>query len=96
MEFSRQECWSGLPFPTPGVLPDPGIESRDPSTSLASLALAGRVCTMQLLGCRMSVIQGPSLIFSNLTFERRSVRCSKQFIFFAIHFSNDKNELKLI
>ena len=26
MEFSRQEYWSGLPFPTPGDLPDPGIE----------------------------------------------------------------------
>ena len=24
--FSRQECWSGLPFPSPGHLPDPGIE----------------------------------------------------------------------
>ena len=28
MGFSRQECWSGLPFPSPGDLPDPGIESR--------------------------------------------------------------------
>ena len=26
MEFSRQEYWSGLPFPTPEDLPDPGIE----------------------------------------------------------------------
>ena len=26
IEFSRQEHWSELPFPTPGVLPDPGIE----------------------------------------------------------------------
>ena len=26
MEFSRQEYWSGLPFPTPGDIPDPGIE----------------------------------------------------------------------
>ena len=26
MEFSRQEYWSGLPFPSPGYLPDPGIE----------------------------------------------------------------------
>ena len=34
MEFSRQEYWSGLPFPTPGDLPDPGVES-------ASSALAG-------------------------------------------------------
>ena len=38
MEFSRQEFWSGLPFPTPGDLPDPGIKP----TSLASRALAGR------------------------------------------------------
>ena len=36
MEFSRQEHWSGLPFPTPGDLPDLRIE---PST-LASCALA--------------------------------------------------------
>ena len=26
VRFSRQECWSGLPFPAPGRLPDPGIE----------------------------------------------------------------------
>ena len=26
MEFSRQECWSELPFPTPGYLPDSGIK----------------------------------------------------------------------
>ena len=28
MGFSRQECWSELPFPSPGDLPDPGIEPR--------------------------------------------------------------------
>ena len=28
VEFSRQEYWSGLPFPSPGDLPDPGIEPR--------------------------------------------------------------------
>ena len=31
MGFSRQECWSGLPFPSPGGLPDPGIEPRSPA-----------------------------------------------------------------
>ena len=31
MGFSRQECWSGLPFPSPGHLPDPGIEPESPS-----------------------------------------------------------------
>ena len=29
--FSRQEYWSGLPFPSPGDLPDPGIEPRSPT-----------------------------------------------------------------
>ena len=37
MEFSRQEYWSGSPFPSPGALPDTGIEH----TSLVSPALAG-------------------------------------------------------
>ena len=37
MEFPRQEYWSGLPFLTPGGLPDPGIEPA----SLVSPALAG-------------------------------------------------------
>ena len=37
MGFSRQEYWSGLPFPLPGDLPDPGIEP----VSLMSPALAG-------------------------------------------------------
>ena len=30
MGFCRQECWSGLPFPSPGDLPDSGTESRSP------------------------------------------------------------------
>ena len=30
-EFSRQECWSRLPFPSPGDLPNPGIGPRSPS-----------------------------------------------------------------
>ena len=38
MGFPRQEYWSGLPFPSPGDLPDPGIEPMSP-------ALAGRFFT---------------------------------------------------
>ena len=37
MEFSRQEYWNGLPFPSPGVLPDPGIELRSPALQADSL-----------------------------------------------------------
>ena len=40
MGFLRKESWSGLPFPFPGDLPDPGIE-------LASPALAGRFFTAE-------------------------------------------------
>ena len=32
MGFSRQEYWSGLPFPSPGDLPDPGIEPLSPAS----------------------------------------------------------------
>ena len=31
MGFSKQEYWSGLPFPSPGDLPNPGIEPRPPA-----------------------------------------------------------------
>ena len=31
MGFSRQEYWSGLPFPSPGDLPDAGTEPRSPA-----------------------------------------------------------------
>ena len=37
MGFSRQEYWSGLPFPSPGDLPDPGIESRSPALQADTL-----------------------------------------------------------
>ena len=41
MGFSKQEYWSELPFPSPGDLPNPGIEPA----SLTSLALAGGFST---------------------------------------------------
>ena len=43
MEFSRQEYWSGLPVPSPGDLPDPGIEHTSPAS-------AGRFFTTALPG----------------------------------------------
>ena len=39
VEFSRQEYWSGLPFTSPGDLPDPGIEPRSPALQEDSLLL---------------------------------------------------------
>ena len=45
MEFSQQECWSGLPFPPPGDLPDPGFKPVSP----AAPVLAGGFFTTEPL-----------------------------------------------
>ena len=37
MRFSRQEYWSGLPFPSPGDLPNPGIEPWSPTLQVDSV-----------------------------------------------------------
>ena len=37
MEFSRQEYWSGLPYPSPGDLPKPRIEPGSPALQADSL-----------------------------------------------------------
>ena len=51
MGFSRQKCWSGLPFPSPGDLPNPGIEPG--SAALLADALpsepAGKIPMTMLL-----------------------------------------------
>ena len=46
MGLSQEGCWSGLPFPPPGVLPDPGIEPVSP----AAPALAGGFLTTEQPG----------------------------------------------
>ena len=38
MGFPRQEYWGGLPFPSPGDLPNPGIEPRSPALQTGSFA----------------------------------------------------------
>ena len=40
MGFSRQDYWSGLPFPSPGDLPDPGIRPRSPALKADTLTSA--------------------------------------------------------
>ena len=37
MEFSRQDYWSGMPFSSPGDLPDPGIKPGSPALQVDSL-----------------------------------------------------------
>ena len=47
MEFSRQEYQSGLPFPSPGDLSNPGIESVSPALQVDSLPLSHREALTQ-------------------------------------------------
>ena len=51
-DYPRQEYWSGLPFPSIGELPKPGIESLSP----VSPAMAGRFFTTSPPGKPMSII----------------------------------------
>ena len=53
--FSRQEYWSGLPFPSPGDLPDPGIKPGSPTLQVDSLLLSHWGSHMQLYGPSPSV-----------------------------------------
>ena len=53
--FSWQEYWSSLPFPSPGDLPDPGIEPRSPALQADSLVLCtcktGKHSMVMLIKC---------------------------------------------
>ena len=51
MGFSRQEYWSGLPFPSAGDLPDRGIESGSPELASDSLPLShqGLLCLYRVM-----------------------------------------------
>ena len=52
MECSRQEYWSGLPFPSPGHLPNPGIEPGSPALQADTLRSEPPGCS--LWGCKKS------------------------------------------
>ena len=55
MEFSRREYWSGLPRPSPGDLPDPGIKSA----SLTSLALTFFTTSATRVGPSLTIHPSP-------------------------------------
>ena len=81
MGFSRQEYWSGLPFPSPGHLPD----SEMKSTSLMSPALAGWFFTIVPPGKSRGRVLGP-FSYSMLSWGRVEVRWLKNSIFLAKKF----------
>ena len=59
MQLSRQEYWSGLPFPSLGDLPNPGIELRSPALQADSLPSEPlRKLTINMLYIRVEFLLG--------------------------------------
>ena len=73
MEFSRQEYWSGLPFPPSGNLPDPRIEPASP-------ALAGGFFTIEPPGKTLQIHRRAMIITYHYTKEV-AFQLSCQFFF---------------
>ena len=63
MGFSRQEYWSGLPFPSPGELLDPGVEPGSPSLQADSLPseLVGVILILTSQTCKEKKEECPAL-----------------------------------
>ena len=81
MGFSRQEYWSGLPFPPPGDLPDPEMEPTTP----ASPALAGGFFTTAPPGkSEIMCTDGLFYIYNYISGERRNI------LFFKVSFQYHK------
>ena len=53
--FSRQACWSGLPFPSPGDLPDPGIKPGSPTLQADALLSEPRKPTTDITDIQMII-----------------------------------------
>ena len=60
MGFSRQEYWSELPLPSPGDLPDPGVEPRSPALQVDTLPLSHQGSPLELFLTLTSSLLGIS------------------------------------
>ena len=66
-EFSRQEYWSGLPFPCPGDLPDPGIEPGSPALQADALPSESPGKLVSVLGLVLFLLFSQCLLCSLLS-----------------------------
>ena len=68
MEFSRQQYWSGLPFPSPGDLPDQGIEPGSPALQADALPseLPGKPTLKEGILIRDSSCQASETYLANI------------------------------
>ena len=90
MGFSRQEYWSGLPFPSPGDLPDPGIEPGSP-------ALQADALTSDPPGKALSLVKPPTnMLCVCLSSYKKVLLCVRPWTFLSgehVNSSVEKNRL---
>ena len=73
MEFSRQEYWSGLPFPSPEELPNPGIEPWSPASQADSIPFELQGISLEVDGkCLCPSVIGNALGKCQLVVDRYS------------------------
>ena len=81
MGFSRQEYWSGEPFPSPGDLPNPGIEARSATLHVNSLPLVWSFLKKKQLEIELSY--DPAILILGIYLERTLIQkdtCTPMFI----------------
>ena len=73
MGFSRKEYWSGVPFPSPGDLPDSGIKPRSPALQADALTSEPPECELGIqiysLVCTSPVVPAPFVEKNHLSHE---------------------------
>ena len=79
MGFSRQEYWSGLPFPSPGDLPNPGIEPGSPTLQADALTSEApgkprNLLTPFVIISLDELVQGEGCTFNTLDCKRSSLQ----------------------
>ena len=63
MSFSRQEYWSGLLFPSPGDLPDPGIKRWSPALQVFFFVFFSSLHNLIVFRCLFTMCKVPSMLF---------------------------------
>ena len=90
MGFSRQEYWSGLPFPSPGDLPDPGIEPGSPTLEADALTSEPQgspnhsISSSQIWHFATSIIWPPKSILKLISDSARKLNTAKYQFFFLL------------
>ena len=94
LEFPRQEYWNGLPFPSPGDLPNSGVEPGSPALQTDTLPSEppGKPYTAKETKNKQKAIYGMRVIFANNVTDRLISKICKQLM--QLDFKKPNNPIK--